>query len=164
MNKYGIENFYIEQIEETDFPEERERYWIEYYGTFKNGYNATLGGDGKPYLDYDLVVTTYKQMKNMDAVAKLLHISNDSVAKILRERNEQIYSSTEVVRKQFSKIVNMYDLNDNYIQTFPNLHAAAQYMIDNNLTNCKSDTIRTHISEVCRGKRKTAAKFKWHFD
>ena len=29
---------------------EREKYWIEYYGSFKNGYNATLGGDGKAYI------------------------------------------------------------------------------------------------------------------
>lgn len=34
-------------IEETDIPEEREKYWIEYFGSFKNGYNATIGGDGK---------------------------------------------------------------------------------------------------------------------
>ena len=42
MNKYGIENFDIEQVEKTDSPVEREQYWIEYYGSFKYGYNATL--------------------------------------------------------------------------------------------------------------------------
>lgn len=56
MRKYGIENFHIELIEETTNPEEREKYWIEYLGTYKNGYNATLGGDGKHYLDYDLII------------------------------------------------------------------------------------------------------------
>ena len=35
MNKYGIENFSVETIEETDNPEEREKYWIEYFGSFK---------------------------------------------------------------------------------------------------------------------------------
>ena len=35
------------------------------------------------------------------------------------------------------------------------------YLIDNKLTNCKLTTIRYHISEVCHGKRKTAAKFIW---
>ena len=45
MNKYGIKNFIIEQIEECpyDIASEREKYWIEYYGSFKYGYNATLG-------------------------------------------------------------------------------------------------------------------------
>lgn len=63
MRKYGVENFTIEEIEKTDNPEDRERYWIEYFGSFKNGYNATIGGDGRPYIDYDLVVATYKELK-----------------------------------------------------------------------------------------------------
>ena len=50
MKKYGIENFFIEEVERLETPqqaEEREKYWIEYYGSFKYGYNATKGGDGK---------------------------------------------------------------------------------------------------------------------
>lgn len=38
---------------------------------------------------------------------------------------------------------------------------AAQHLIEQGLTKCKFDTIRTHISEVCRGKRKSAAGFAW---
>ena len=53
IRKYGIEHFSISLIEETDFPEEREIYWIEKLGTFKHGYNATRGGDGRKYLDYE---------------------------------------------------------------------------------------------------------------
>ena len=53
MNKYGIEHFHISLLEETDNPEERECYWIEKLGSFKYGYNATIGGDGRKYLDYD---------------------------------------------------------------------------------------------------------------
>lgn len=58
MRKYGCESFEIQCIEVVEEHRacERERYWIEYYGTFKNGYNATHGGDGKPYIDYDLVL------------------------------------------------------------------------------------------------------------
>ena len=59
MRKYGIEHFHIELIEETDNPEEREVYWIEQKQSFKYGYNATMGGDGQKYIDYDLVVATY---------------------------------------------------------------------------------------------------------
>ena len=35
---------------------DRERYWIEHFKTFKYGYNATKGGDGKAYIDYQLVI------------------------------------------------------------------------------------------------------------
>lgn len=51
MNKYGSEHFHIKLIEETNNPEERERYWIQYYDSYHNGYNATLGGDGKCWLE-----------------------------------------------------------------------------------------------------------------
>ena len=56
MNKYGTEHFHFEVIEETNSPEEREQYWIETLRTYVgfddcHGYNATLGGDGKSYLN-----------------------------------------------------------------------------------------------------------------
>jgi len=47
IKKYGFENFQVEILEECE-PEllnEREIYWISYYDSFYNGYNATSGGD-----------------------------------------------------------------------------------------------------------------------
>ena len=83
MRKYGIEHFHAELIEETDQPEEREIYWIEQKRSFKNGYNATLGGDGKKYIDYDLVIATYQELQSMKDTAVKLNISIDSVSNIL---------------------------------------------------------------------------------
>ena len=163
IRMYGIEHFHIEMIEETDCPQEREIYWIEYYGTFKNGYNATLGGDGKRYIDYDLVVMTYKQTGNMVDTAILLGISEDSVDDILRIKNEQKRSSTEINVEKYSKAVNMFDLNEMYIKTFISLGDAARYLIENKLTNCNLATTKTHISNVCKGKRKSTAGFKWAY-
>ena len=60
MNKYGIEHFKIEEIEQCNDIENREKYWIEYYDSYNNGYNATLGGDGKTLINYDLVVEKFK--------------------------------------------------------------------------------------------------------
>lgn len=80
MRKYGIEHFRISLIEETYQPEERERYWIEYFGSFKNGYNATQGGDGKSYLDYNLIIATYQKCgsqektRNYVIVAEILYL------------------------------------------------------------------------------------------
>lgn len=47
IRKYGLENFSFSIIEECRQEElkDREIYWIEYYHTFENGYNATRGGD-----------------------------------------------------------------------------------------------------------------------
>lgn len=163
MRKYGIEHFHIELIEETDNPEEREQYWIEQKQSFKNGYNATLGGDGKKYLDYDLIIASYKEIKSVKDTAISLGISADSVANVLRANNIPIRTSSEVIQKKYGKVVNMYDLQDTFLKTFPSVNVAAKYMVENNLTGCKMTTIKQHITEVCMGKRKTAAKFKWKY-
>ena len=163
MRKYGIEHFHIKLIEETDNPEEREKYWIEQKQSFKKGYNATLGGDGKKYLDYDLIIASYKEIKSVKDTAISLGISSDSVSNILRANNISIITSSEVIKKKYGKVVNMYDLQNTFLKTFPSVNAAAKYMVENNLTGCKMTTIKQHITEVCMGKRKTAAKFKWKY-
>lgn len=166
INKYGIENFKVEQIEECDdnIVNEREVYWIEYFGTFKNGYNATIGGDGKHYLDYDLICETYKQVKNTVQTAEICRCCADSVRNILRERNIPILSSQEVSKIQKSKMINQYDLNGEYIKTFASLMDAARY-IQSLSPEKRTDTrgIAQHISDVAKGKRKTAYKFIWKF-
>ena len=163
MRKYGIEHFHIELIEETNNPEAREEYWIEKKQSFKNGYNATLGGDGRKRIDYDMVVSTYKQLQSVALTAETLNIDKTSVHNILVSRAVDIKSSSEILKAKCSVPVHMYDLNDNYIQTFSSSHDAARYMVANKLTGCKHSTIRQHISEVCKGRRKTAAKYKWKY-
>ena len=46
MRKYGIENFSIVVLElcEESKLDEREVFWISYYDSYHNGYNATSGG------------------------------------------------------------------------------------------------------------------------
>lgn len=163
MRKYGIEHFHISILEETDNPNEKEVEWIEKLGSFKNGYNATIGGDGKRYIDYDVVIATYNELKNMEAVAKQLNINSTTVKMILESRNVPRVDSSNIMISQYGKAVNMYSLDNEYLRSFSTLHEAASYMIDNKLTNCKHSTIRTHISEVCKRKRKTAAGYIWKF-
>lgn len=165
MNKYGIDNFSISTIEECSDTEvnEKEIYWINKLNTYSNGYNATKGGDGKSYLDYDLIVNLYKQYQNIQTVAKELNICPKSVKRVLKERNIPIKSSADVMKDKFGKPVNMYDKNGKFIQSFNTTSDAARFLIDNKYSNCKLSTIRYHISEVCSGKRKSAANFKWSF-
>ena len=62
MKKYGTEHFHVELVEETDNPEEREQYWIKYYNCYgSTGYNATMGGDSKRYIDYDEIINDVLQ-------------------------------------------------------------------------------------------------------
>ena len=48
IQKYGLENFKFEVLEECFNTEElgdKEKYYIELYDTYKNGYNGTTGGE-----------------------------------------------------------------------------------------------------------------------
>ncbi len=47
IRKYGIDNFEVYAIEQTDDISERELFWIHELNTMApNGYNLTIGGDG----------------------------------------------------------------------------------------------------------------------
>lgn len=52
IRKYGADDFVVEVLREQLFTieeaEEFEKYYINKFDTYKNGYNSTLGGLGKP--------------------------------------------------------------------------------------------------------------------
>lgn len=160
MRKYGIEHFHIEAIEQTDSPEEREKFWIEKKGSFINGYNATIGGDGKAYLDYAVLIETYKQTNNLKKTADICGCDNHHLSEILKAHQVEVLSHTEVSRKQFSKVVNQYSLQGEYIQSFSSSQDAARSVRPES-KNIYG--VAGHITDVCRGKRKTAYGFIWRF-
>ena len=148
MRKYGVENFSIELVEETDNLEEREKYWIEYYGSFKDGYNATIGGDGRPYLDHDLIIKTYQEIGNVVQVAKILHISKDWIYKVLHS-----YGIDSSICKTGWKAVAKVDIKTNeVIEVYPSVQEAE-----------RANGNTRHIAEVCKGKRKTCKGYKWKY-
>lgn len=163
IKKYGIEHFHVEQIEETDSPKTREQYWIEYYGSFTDGYNATMGGVGRRFIDYDEVIKVYKETNCIKQTSILLGIDQRNTATIIRAMGVGTLSSSEVIVEKYGKVTDMLTLDGKYIKSFPSTNAAAEYMVENNLTKCKKTTIKQHITEVCTGRRKTAAKYRWAY-
>lgn len=164
MRKYGPKHFHIELIEETNNPEEREVYWIEKKQSFKYGYNATIGGEGRKYLDYVLIIKTYQQYLNISTVAKLLSINEDSIHDILVANNINIKASSQIIKDTFGKPVQMLDkMTKEPLQVFSTTRDAAHYLIDNNYSHSSLTTTRQHISEVCRNKRKSAFGYCWQF-
>ena len=153
MRKYGIEHFHIELLEETDNPEEREIFWIEQKQSFKYGYNATKGGDGKKYIDYDVVVATYEVLQNVQETANKLN-----------SKGGVIKSSTEINREKNSKAIKMFTTNNEFIQAFSSLTEAAKFLINNHYaTSIEVRGVAVHIRQCADGKRKTAYKFKWQW-
>lgn len=155
MRKYGIENFEISLIEETDFPEEREKYWIEFYGTFKYGYNATIGGDGKRYADYDLIFALWKEGFNNKEISKKLNYDTRTVTTALKSFKVSDKERNERGREKIVKPILMLDKNtEEIVQIFPSVEQAYRFL---------NKQCSGHIASVCKGKRKTAYGYKWKY-
>ena len=161
MKKYGIEHFHIELIEKTDNPIEREKYWIEKLGNFHNGYNATIGGDGKPYIDYNSVIATYLQLQNASKTAKILNIDYSHVLHILDEYNIPRLKHQDVIINN-QRAVGCFN-DEKLIMSFASMQDAARWLIKNNITKAGIKSVSVNIGRVCRGKRKTAYNYKWKF-
>lgn len=163
MNKYGIENFCIEEIANCSNEEinEKEQYFIKFYNTYHFGYNATLGGDGKQYIDYKEVVDVFLKCRSERETARKLHISEDTVRTALRCHN--IDTPTQQQSKEVSaNKIQMLSLEGNALQTFNSINQAIQWI-------CKQTDathhpgMTSHISDVCKGIRKTAYGYKWKY-
>lgn len=123
MNKYGVENFKIQEIEEVisdEIASQREQYWIEYYRSYIgfpdcNGYNATLGGDSKRYYNYEDIANKYLELKNQREVAKYFNCDVETVRNALIENNVSIISGAEYSKTNFSQKVAQMDPNTNEI-------------------------------------------------
>ena len=163
MRKYGCEHFLVSLLEETNQPEEREVYWINKKQSYHKGYNATYGGDGKKYLDYNLVMDTYLRLKSVKDTAEKLNICPQTVSKILNINNIEIKSSSEVIQNKHGKAVNQYTLEGDFIQTFPSAIAAAA-SLGKVVNRTVARGAGSHIAAVCKGNRKTAYGYIWKYN
>lgn len=156
MRKYGIENFSVEQIEECDITSagDRERYWIERLGSFKNGYNATLGGDGKRYADYDLIYELWKnENKSRQEIAELTGYDKATVTNALEACGVSKEERKKFIGTANQKPVACLDAKTlAIIETFTSIAEAERKYKTNQ-----------HIVDVCKGRRKTAGGYSWKF-
>lgn len=155
MRKYGLEHFSIHLLEETNNPNERERYWIEILGTFKNGYNATKGGDGAAYVDYDLILALYNKGYGVLQISNITNYDIGTIRKVLNNSGISYQERKQREYQQISKIVAQLDKDtEEIIAIYPSTEEA------NRALNKQSSG---HISQVCNGKRKTAYGYKWKY-
>lgn len=162
MNKYGIEHFHIELIEETNSPEEREIYWIKQYGSYHDGYNATMGGDGKPFYDYDLIYQELLLNPCEKDVAEKIGCSVDTIRTVVKKYGVKLKISPNV---NSPKRVSQYDKKGNFIKTFDSIKEAAEECILLGVCNSPSNSggIRSHIAQCAKGIRYSAYGFIWKY-
>lgn len=131
MKKYGIENFILEVVEECggDILNDREKYWIKYYdccvldGNDK-GYNMTRGGDGLSRYDYQFIYDLWDAGHSTSQIKEITGIDKRQLYKILNSHNE--YSRSESYIRNYGVKISKFDLNGNFICTYPSMLSAAQ--------------------------------------
>ena len=153
INKYGVEAFTFEVLEETSQPSEREVYYIEYYKTFTNGYNATKGGDGTSKINKDEIISYYlKHNPTMKELALQLKLDQKTCRKVLKEHGIVHTKKIENLYKSVTQLT----LDGVPVQTFTSISEAAKTLGDIKYT--------TNISRCCRGLRQTTLGFKWKYN
>lgn len=162
IEELGKENFSIETIEECDEDvlDEREQYWINYYNSFNNGYNNTLGGRDNNYVMTDkisLVLSLWDEGLTINRIVEYTKLNVETVRSYLNKNG----IDHEAIRKRANKAIGLskskpvlqFDLNDNFIQEWPTAVAAAEALNINS----------KYITATCRGKQKTYNKMKWRY-
>ena len=147
FNKYGIDNFIIEQLEEV--PEnkenEREQYWIAKLNTYNEGYNATLGGDGQSRIDKAKVLELYHQGYNNSQIASILGHERANISRIIKSFG---------LSSQFSAKKKVTLQKDKITLSFDGYQEAAQYLINNNFSRSKNKkTVADGIAQAVKNHK-----------
>lgn len=154
MFKYGEDNFSTEIIEECsdEIINDREKHWIEFYNSYQNGYNSTLGGEGalkwKPKQFYEL----WERGETLNEIAQHFKIDRHTVAKGLKIMG---VTELEIKTRSLGKPVLQYSLDGKYIKRYDSLSSAAREFGSNNVSNIKS---------CCQGRIKSAYNFLWKYE
>ena len=161
MNKYGIENFEIHCLEKCSWKEAsiKEIYWIGKLNTYEQGYNATLGGDGKVLYNYKEIADKYKELQNQQKTAEYFNCDVHTVKVACEEYNVPILSSQDIAKAKGKKVL-LIELN----KVFVSIKDAARFLQEEHYTENKSlGSVSKNIGQVCSGQRKSAYKMHWKF-
>lgn len=166
MNKYGIENFVAQELIECEIDElnSYEIMFIEKLNTFgKNGYNATKGGDGSILFDYNQIVNLYKEGRSMIEVASIVHCCVDTVSKVVHLYNLPINKIIAGNCYKPKAVIQLDKDSEKELQVFNSVADASHWLVDNNYAKTYNGGVRQKICNCCKGKLKTAYKFKWKY-
>lgn len=167
MKKYGTDKFSVEKIEECTnlLAEEREKYWISKLDTFKNGYNATVGGDGKSYIDEDEIVKLYEELHTLVSVSETTGHDVGYISKILKRNGISVcfhpYKSGVI---QKPKKITQYTCSGEYVRTFDSVSEACKQLFEDGVTKNTHSGVRGHIADNANGKTKSAYGFVWKYE
>ena len=159
IRKYGWENFVFEVLHDNiDFIwlDDWEIYYIDYYNTFKEGYNSTRGGGGTNGVKCS-EETKIKIAEKQKGVPKTeetrIKMSNAKRGKSYTEKQKIAHRESLKYKKHTSKCVSVsqYSRDGEFIKTYRTVKEA------------QLETGARDISSCCKGKRKTSKGFIWKY-
>lgn len=172
IRKYGPDNFICKilenNIDDVETLQELEMYWIYYYDTYKNGLNATLGGDGckihdtqkiKELWNDGLCVRDICLTLNVcyETVLDHLNISKEEAKKrgpICKSANLTKYYENPNIGRAIP--VNCYDIKTgNLVNSFVSMYEASRFI------NKNSNKTLTAIHRAVTGRIKSAYGYYW---
>ena len=164
FDKYGIENFDIEEIEQCAETElnAKEQFWIQYYDSFNSGYNITLGGDGNRKLDAATIYTLWDEGLTTSQIAQKIGATKNGVKLLLTgyenySIKEGKHRGAKLKGITNGKPIEQYSLDGVYLNTFPNATVAAESL-------GKGRAESNNIRSSAHGRRKSAYGYRWKFE
>lgn len=153
MNKYGIENFVVEELIQCDELEldSYEMLFIEKLNTYgKNGYNATKGGDGSILFDYNEILNTYKECKYISKTAAKIGCCIDTVKKVLTLYNIAIekhgsdcyQSNYEGCINKPLKVLRLDKNTEEVLEEYESIAIASHWLVDNGYAQTYNGGVR----------------------
>ena len=164
IREYGFESFIWEQIDtgiNTDELALKEKYYIQKFDSFHNGYNSDRGGGFKKTIyQYNLTGKLESTFQSLEEASKSSSISEESISHAcIGDRKTSngfywTYTSTfdlkEDIRK---KKVIQYDFEGKKLNVFDSIIEASK----------ETEIDKSSIAKCCRGERKKAGNFIWKF-
>lgn len=173
IRKYGIKNFSFEIIEECpkEILNEREQYWINYYDSYNNGYNMTIGGDTstnhkeKKVKQYDINGKFIAEYNSIREASRVTNIDHSLIMRCCKRKMKHAgeflwsYSENEPIIPDKIRLstrkVGQYDaITNKLIETYDSIKEATEAV------NGKSPS---NIANVCHNRQSIAYGFVWRF-
>lgn len=162
LNKFGANHFHLSVLEKCsdDILYEREKYWIQFYNSYIDGYNATFGGKGKQLFDKNYILEKLQNGCTARSISQELGCCPDIISDLAYDNGIDIFQNSKAVYEQTIKEVSC--IWDGLKIRFKSLSDAARFISIIKEIHFQRGIV-THISECCRGKRKSAYGCLWKY-
>lgn len=133
MNKYGINSFSIEQIEECESErlDEREKYWISRFDSYSNGYNMTIGGEGTCLVCISKIRELWDKGAAIADISRETGYATTTILQYLEDykgfsHKEAINRGVTLSSKAKEKTIYVYDQNGKQVEKFTSAENASE--------------------------------------